>query len=146
MQHKISKMKKILFVLVITLINISLYGQLTTKSTTSAQKATSELAKALDLTGEQVTKALKIQEDKFTALSKLESFKNKDLKKYNAKRFSILELADNELSIILDERQLALFKKTQAEKSAKYNSMVSSLKKKGLTESAIQKTISETEF
>jgi hypothetical protein len=139
-------MKKFLSLILSIICTTLTYSQTTAKDLTAAQKATMAWAKTYDFTSEQTKSALKIQEDKSIALGKIEKLKNIDLKKYNAKRLSIAETADNEMAILLDERQLAIFKQHQAQKSKKYIETVLEMKKRGAVDAEIQKKIAETEF
>ena len=99
-----------------------------------------------NLTAEQATQVKHIQDAKFEALAKLENLKATDLKKYIAKRLSTFETADNDLMVLLDERQITIFKQQQVEKSNKYDAIVGGMKKQGISEAEINKKLAETEF
>jgi hypothetical protein len=139
-------MKKFLSLTLSIICATLIHSQTTAKDLTAAQKAAMALAKTYDFTTEQTKSALKIQEDKFIALGKIEKFKSTDLKKYNAKKLSIAQTVDNELAVLLDERQLVIFKQHQAQKSKKYADTVLEMKKRGAVDAEIQKKIAETEF
>jgi hypothetical protein len=116
------------------------------KPISSAQNATLTWVRTYDLTPEQAQKALISQENKYKALSKIESLKEKDLKKYVAKRQSAYAVAENELMTILDTRQMEVFKTQQADKKRYVSSMVSSMKKGGNSEADIEKKLAEMDF
>jgi hypothetical protein len=139
-------MKKILSIIMIVFCASLIIGQTQNKNLNQVQKATAEWANTYNFTPEQMKSAVKIQENKYLALQKIETLKTVDLKKYNAKKFSILETTDNELAVLLDERQTALFKKEQAEKSKKYTNAIMAMKKKGTSDIEMQKKIAEMSF
>lgn len=143
-------MKKSILIFLAILIAGTIYGQnlreSANKPLTSAQKVTIELSKIYNLTGEQALELNKIQEAKLTALSKIETLKDKDMKKYIAKRLSAFETADNDLMVLLDERQMEIFKQQQIEKALKYETIVEGMKKDGFSSADIQKKLAETEF
>ncbi len=116
------------------------------KPLTTAQKMTIELSKVYSFTPEQALSVQKIQENKYQALAKIEKIKVADMKKYIAKRLSAFETADNDLMSLLDESQLAVFKKQQLVKSDKYEAIVVSMKKQGYAQAEIDKKLAETEF
>jgi hypothetical protein len=116
------------------------------QSVSQAQKMTSELAKTYNLSPSQIGEVKKVQEAKYEALVKLESIKTKDMKKYIAKRLSTFETADNSLMVLLDAPQIAVFKKQQIEKSNRYDEIVGGMKKQGVSMTAIEKKLAETEF
>ena len=143
-------MKKIVLTLSGFLLTIAVWGQnlseAASKNLSNAQKATLELTKTYNLSNQQIAEVKRIEEAKFTALTKLETLKSKDFKKYIAKRISTFETADNSLMAILDEPQLQIFKKMQIAKSAKYEDIVAGMKKQGYSQSDIDKKLAETEF
>ena len=116
------------------------------KPLTTAQKTTIELSKVYNFTAEQALAVKKIQENKYQALAKIEKIKAADMKIYIAKRLSAFETADNDLMSLLDESQLAIFKKQQLVKSDKYEAIVVSMKKQGYAQAEIDKKLAETEF
>ncbi len=116
------------------------------KPLTTAQKTTIELSKVYNFTPEQALSVQKIQENKYQALAKIEKIKAADMKKYIAKRLSAFETADNDLMSLLDDSQLAVFKKQQLVKSDKYEAIVVSMKKQGYAQAEIDKKLAETEF
>lgn len=116
------------------------------KPLSTAEKAAIDLVKTYNLTGEQALEAKKIQQEKYKALAKIEALKNQDLQKYIVKKLSAYETADNALMVLLDEQQMAVFKKKQMEKSIQYENIVTAMKKKGVSQSDIDKKLSELEF
>jgi hypothetical protein len=143
-------MKKIVLVFLMTYVSLSAFSQNLAESANkpmnAAQKATIELVKIYDLTGEQALEVKKIQEAKFTALAKIEALKAQDFKKYVVKRLSAFETTNNSLMSILDERQMEIFKKQQIAKTAEYEGIVAGMKKQGYSQSDIDKKLAETEF
>lgn len=142
-------MKSIL-VLLLTSLSFFAFSQNTamslSKPTPSAEKTTLNLIKLYSLSNEQATEVKKIQEDKFKALAKIEELKNKDIQKYIAKKLSAYETADNAIMALLDEQQLAIFKKAQVEKSIQYENIMAGSKNKGVSQSDINKKLAELEF
>ena len=47
---------------------------------------------------------------------------------------------------LLDDRQMKIFKQKEVERTAKYESIVSTMKKTGYSEEAIRQKLMETEF
>ncbi len=111
-----------------------------------AQKATIEWVKQYDLSSEQARQALDIQKTKFANLASIESLKTKDPDFYIKKRVSSFGIAHAEFMSLLDERQMKIFQKQDAERTAKYESIVSTMKKSGYSEEAIRQKLMETEF
>ena len=143
-------MKRFFFILSALLFTGIAIGQNSAESVnkplTTAQTTTIELSKVYNFTAEQALAVKKIQENKYQALAKIEKIKAADLKKYIAKRLSAFETADNDLMSLLDDSQLAIFKKQQLVKSDKYESIVVSMKKQGYAQAEIDKKLAETEF
>ncbi len=143
-------MKKAFLIIVTLSSSLFSFGQNlaenANKPLTAAQKATTELVKTYHLSAEQAEEVKHIQDSKYEALTKLESVKSKDVKKYIAKRLSTFETADNALMALLDEQQLAIFKQQQIEKSNKYDEIVGGMKKQGISEAEIEKKLAETDF
>ena len=143
-------MKRLIFILCTLFFTGFVIGQNSAESVnkplTTAQKTTIELSKVYNFTPEQALSVQKIQENKFQALAKIEKIKAVDMKKYIAKRLSAFETADNDLMSLLDESQLAVFKKQQLVKSDRYETIVVSMKKQGYAQAEIDKKLAETEF
>jgi NCAIR mutase (PurE)-related protein len=143
-------MKKIFLITITFLSSLYSFGQsLAEKANVSlsfAQKATTVLARTYNLSAEQAKEVKKIQDSKYDALAKLESIKAQDLKKYIAKRLSTFATADNDLMVLLDAQQLAIFKLEQIEKVNKYDTIVGGMKKQGISVAEIDKKLAETEF
>ena len=143
-------MKRFFFILSALLFTGIAIGQNSAESVnkplTTAQTTTIELSKVYNFTAEQALAVKKIQENKYQALAKIEKIKAADLKKYIAKRLSAFETADNDLMFLLDDSQLAVFKKQQLVKSDKYETIVVSMKKQGYAQAEIDKKLAETEF
>jgi hypothetical protein len=143
-------MKKAFLIVLILFVSLLSFAQglveKTSKYLTLAQKATTELEKIYNLSVEQAAEVLKIQNSKFEALSKFETIKTKDIKKYIAKRLSTFETADNDLRLLLDTQQMVVFKQQQVEKSYKYDTLVGGMKKQGISEADIEKKLAETDF
>ena len=116
------------------------------KSSNSVEKATIDWSHTYNLTAEQTKAAFKIQENKYQNLLKIESLKTSDLKKYVAKRLSTFTVAENDLMVLLDDNQLKTFKQQQVEKSRKYDSFVSKMKKQGLNEAEMNQKMVDLEF
>ena len=143
-------MKRLIFILSALFFTGFAIGQNSAESVnkplTTAQKTTIELSKVYNFTAEQALAVKKIQENKYQALAKIEKIKAADMKKYIAKRLSAFETADNDLMSLLDDSQLAVFKKQQLVKSDKYEAIVVSMKKQGYAQAEIDKKLAETEF
>ena len=143
-------MKRLIFILSALFFTGFAIGQNSAESVnkplTTAQKTTIELSKVYNFTAEQALAVKKIQENKYQALAKIEKIKAADMKIYIAKRLSAFETADNDLMSLLDESQLAIFKKQQLVKSDKYEAIVVSMKKQGYAQAEIDKKLAETEF
>lgn len=143
-------MKRLIFILSALFLTSFAIGQNSAESVnkplTTAQKTTIELSKVYNFTAEQALAVKKIQENKYQALAKIEKIKAADMKKYIAKRLSAFETADNDLMSLLDDSQLAVFKKQQLVKSDKYEAIVVSMKKQGYAQAEIDKKLAETEF
>ena len=143
-------MKRFLSILSALFVTGFAIGQNTAESVnkplTTAQKTTIELSVVYNFTSEQAFAVQKIQENKYQALVKIEKIKAADMKKYIAKRLSAFETADNDLMSLLDESQLAIFKKQQMVKSDKYEAIVGGMKKQGYAQAEIDKKLAETEF
>lgn len=143
-------MKKTFLIIATLFIALLSHAQSTAlqanKPMTAAQKTATELSRLYNLTAEQATQVKHIQDAKFEALAKLENLKATDLKKYIAKRLSTFETADNDLMVLLEERQITIFKQQQVEKSNKYDAIVGGMKKQGISEAEINKKLAETEF
>ena len=69
---------------------------------------------------------------------------NPDL--YVQKRLSSFEIANTEFRNLLDERQLKIFKQKEAERTAKYENIVSAMKKTGYSEDDIRQKLMVTDF
>lgn len=111
-----------------------------------AQKATIEWVKLYDLSSDQAREALAIQKAKYQNLADIESLKTQSQELYVQKRLSSFEIANTEFMALLDERQMKIFKQKEIERTAKYESIVSTMKKTGYSEEAIRQKLMETEF
>lgn len=147
-------MKKIFLTFVGLLFTIMVFAQKETPDMVKnanpglslAQKATIEWVKLYDLSSEQAQAALAIQKSKFQNLADIESLKTQNQDLYVQKRLSSFEIANTEFMSLLDDRQLKIFKQKEIERTAKYESIVSTMKKTGYSEEAIQQKLMETEF
>ncbi len=111
-----------------------------------AQKATIEWVKTYDLDSDQAKEVLAIQKTKYQNLADIEPLKTKDPDKYVQKRLSSFEIANTEFRNLLDERQLKIFKQKEAERTAKYDNIVSAMKKTGYSDEDIRQKLMVTEF
>ena len=112
----------------------------------TAQKATIELVKLYDLDSDQAKESLAIQKTKYQNLSDIEPLKTHDPDKYVQKRLSSFEIANTDFRNLLDERQLKIFKQKDAERTAKYQNIVSVMKKTGYSDEDIRQKLMVTEF
>ncbi len=111
-----------------------------------AQKAAIEWVKLYDLDAEQARAALTIQQAKYKNLAGIESLKTQKPDLYLQKRLSSFEIANNEFQGLLDTRQLKIFKQQEIERTIKYENIVSTMKKTGYSDAAIQEKLIATEF
>jgi hypothetical protein len=111
-----------------------------------ARKATIEWAKVYDLQGDQVTEALKIQENKYRDLASIEGLKTTDKATYVQKRLSAIDVADGALAMILDDRQKQVFRNQQAAKMTKLVNLTAGLKKEGASEDVINDQLVNFDF
>jgi hypothetical protein len=111
-----------------------------------AQKATIELVKLYDLDSDQAKEALEIQKTKYQNLADIEPLKTQEPDKYVLKRLSSFEIANTEFRNLLDERQMKIFKQKEAERAAKYDNIVSAMKKTGYSDEDIRQKLMVTEF
>ena len=111
-----------------------------------AQKATIEWVKLYDLDSDQAKEALAIQKTKYQNLADIEPLKAQEPDKYVLKRLSSFEIANTDFRNLLDERQLKIFKQKDAERTAKYQNIVSVLKKTGYSDEDIRQKLMVTEF
>ncbi len=111
-----------------------------------AQKATIEWVKLYDLASEQAKEALAIQKTKYQNLADIEPLKTQNPDKYVQKRLSSFEIANTEFRNLLDERQLKIFKQKEAERTAKYENIISAMKKTGYSDEDIRQKLMVTEF
>ena len=111
-----------------------------------AQKATIEWVKLYDLDSDQAKEALAIQKTKYQNLADIEPLKAQEPDKYVLKRLSSFEIANTEFRNLLDERQMKIFKQKEAERSAKYENIVSAMKKTGYSDEDIRQKLMVTEF
>ncbi len=111
-----------------------------------AQKATIEWVKLYDLDSDQAKEVLAIQKTKYQNLADIEPLKTQDPDKYVQKRLSSFEIANTEFMGLLDERQLKIFKLKEAERTAKYENIVSAMKKTGYSDEDIRQKLMVTEF
>ena len=147
-------MTKIRLTLASLLFTVSLFAQKeetdmlknANQSLSVAQKATIEWVKMYDLDGDQARAALTIQKTKFQNLSDIESLKTAKPDLYVTKRLSSFEIANTEFMGLLDTRQMKIFKQKEAERTGKYETIVSGMKKSGYSDAAIQQKLMETEF
>jgi hypothetical protein len=112
----------------------------------AAQKATMALVKMYDLSGEQVRATLKIQQAKAQNFAEIEPLKATDMAAYATKRLSVLDIAANEFSTLLDPRQMKIFAQAQAERSNNIARITQNLKKEGLPQSEINKQLGALDF
>ena len=147
-------MKKTILTLVSLLLTIMTYAQKETPDIvknanpglSSAQKATIEWVKVYDLDADQTRAALAIQQAKYQNLTDIESLKTQKPDVYIQKRLSSFEIANNELMALLDNRQMRIFKQKETERTIKYDNIVTTMKKTGYSDEAIQQKLMETEF
>lgn len=111
-----------------------------------AQKATIEWVKLYDLDADQARATLAIQQAKFANLASIEPLKTQKPALYVQKRLSSFDIANTEFMALLDERQMKIFKQKETERTVKYDTIVSTMKKSGYSEEAIQQKLMETEF
>jgi hypothetical protein len=111
-----------------------------------AQKATIEWVKLYDLDADQARATLAIQQAKFNNLASIEPLKTQKPALYVQKRLSSIDIANTEFMALLDERQMKIFKQKETERTVKYETIVSTMKKSGYSEEAIQQKLMETEF
>ena len=147
-------MKKVFLTLVSFLFTVLAFAQTETPDMVKnanpalslAQKATIEWVKQYDLSSEQALATLAIQKTKYQNLASIEPLKTQSPDAYVQKRLSSFEIAHTEFMNLLDERQMKIFKQKEVERTAKYESIVSSMKKTGYSEEAIRQKLMETEF
>ena len=111
-----------------------------------AQKATIEWVKLYDLASDQAREALAIQKSKYQNLIDIEPLKTQNPDLYVQKRLSSFEIANSEFRSLLDERQLKIFKQKELERTAKYENIVSVMKKTGYSDEDIRQKLMVTEF
>ena len=111
-----------------------------------AQKATIEWVKLYDLASDQAREAFSIQKAKYQNLADIEPLKTQNPDLYVQKRLSSFEIANTEFRNLLDERQLKIFKQKEAERTAKYENIVSAMKKTGYSEDDIRQKLMVTDF
>ena len=111
-----------------------------------AQKATIEWVKFYDLASDQAREALSIQKSKYQNLADIEPLKTQNPDLYVQKRLSSFDIANSEFRSLLDERQLKIFKQKEMERTAKYENIVSVMKKTGYSDEDIRQKLMVTEF
>jgi hypothetical protein len=125
---------------------VAQYAAQANPSISMARKATIEWAKIYDLQTEQVAAALKIQETKYQNFASIESLKTTNPDAYIQKRLTAIDMADNELSLILEGRQKDIFKRLQTEKVQKLEQITAGMKKEGFAEAAITEKLMNFDF
>ncbi len=111
-----------------------------------SQKATIEWVKLYDLDSDQAKDALAIQKTKYQNLADIEPLKTQNPDLYVQKRLSSFEIANTEFMGLLDARQMKIFKQKEAERTAKYENIVSAMKKTGYSDEDIRQKLMDTEF
>lgn len=147
-------MKKTVLTLVSLLFTVLVFAQKevpdmaknANQGVSSAQKATIEWVKLYDLDADQARATLAIQEAKYRNLADIEPLKTQNKDVYVQKRLSSFDIANTEFMTLLDARQLKIFKQKEIERSAKYENIVSVMKKTGYSDEVIQQKLMETEF
>ncbi len=111
-----------------------------------AQKATIEWVKLYDLASDQAREALSIQKAKYQNLADIEPLKAQNPDLYVQKRLSSFEIAHTEFRNLLDARQLRIFKQKEAERTAQYENIVTTMKKTGYSDDDIRQKLMMTDF
>jgi hypothetical protein len=143
-------MKKFLLTVLSIALTLNVFAQTAEKTAqnsanpdmSAAQKATLDLVRAYDLSGEQAQATLKIQQVKVQNLADIEPLKASNMVAYTQKHFSTMDIAANEFSTLLDPRQLNIFKEAQAKNAAKIVSITQGLQKQGVSQEEIAKQLS----
>ena len=147
-------MKKTLLTLVSLLFTVLVFAQKEVSDMAKsanpelslAQKATMEWVKLYDLASDQAREALSIQKSKYQNLADIEPLKTQNPDLYVQKRLSSFDIANSEFRSLLDERQLKIFKQKETERIAKYENIVSVMKKTGYSDEDIRQKLMVTEF
>ncbi|MDZ7878716.1 MAG: hypothetical protein U5L45_13635 [Saprospiraceae bacterium] len=142
-------MKKFLLTVLSIALSFGVFAQTAEKTAqnsanpdiSAAQKATLELVKAYDLSGEQAQATLKIEQAKVQNLVDIEPMKAADMSAYAQKRLSAMDIAASEFSTLLDARQLNIFKQAQVNNATKIANITQGLRKQGVSEAEINKQL-----
>lgn len=143
-------MKKFLLTVLSIALTLNVFAQTAEKTAqnsanpdmSAAQKATLDLVRAYDLSGEQAQATLKIQQAKVQNLADIEPLKASNMMAYTQKHFSTMDIAANEFSTLLDSRQLNIFKEAQAKNATKIMNLMQGLQKQGVSAEEIAKQLS----
>ena len=138
-------MKKFLLTVLSIALTLNVFAQTAEKTAqnsanpdmSAAQKATLDLVRAYDLSGEQAQATLKIEQAKVQNLADIAPLASTDVHTWAQKRFAVSEIASNEFSTLLDARQMTIFKEEAAKKAAKIARYTRGLQKQGVPEKEI---------
>ena len=142
-------MKKFLLTVLSIALTLNVFAQTAEKTAqnsanpdmSAAQKATLDLVRAYDLSGEQAQATLKIEQAKVQNLADIEPLKAANMVAYTQKHFSAMGIAANEFSTLLDPRQLLIFKEVQAKNASKIANITQGLQKQGVSQEEIAKQL-----
>jgi hypothetical protein len=138
-------MKKFLLTVLSIALTLNVFAQTAEKTAqnsanpdmSAAQKATLDLVRAYDLSGEQAQATLKIQQAKVQNLADIQPLLSTDIHTYAQKRFATVEIASNEFSTLLDPRQITIFKEEEAKRAEKIARYTRGFQKQGVLEKEI---------
>lgn len=147
-------MKKFLLTVLSIALTLNVFAQTAEKTAqnsanpdmSAAQKATLDLVRAYDLSGEQAKATLKIEQAKVQNLADIAPLKAANMMAYTQKHFSAMGIAANEFSTLLDTRQLLIFKEAQAKNAAKIANITQGLQKQGVSQEEIAKQLALIEL
>ncbi len=111
---------------------------------TVAEKATIDLSKIYDFSGEQALAVKQIEIAKFKNLADIEALKAGDVKLFIQKHAATIDIADSEIRDVLDDRQRILFDKNTTEKARNLNATIASWQKQKLSDTVINQKLANT--
>lgn len=111
---------------------------------TVAEKATIDLSKIYDFSGEQALAVKQIEIAKFKNLADIEALKAGDVKLFIQKHAATIDIADSEIRDVLDDRQRILFNKNTTEKARKLNATIASWQKQKLSDTVINQKLANS--